>query len=221
MRSDCSAPTPPAAPLVADTVGTARQRYLHPTVEPVVAAIARGIAVLDIHQGRWGLCHVSVAADASPLQITTAENIISDGFIPSVFQAMTRGRPLLLTDRARRHCDESSVLEAMMFDPTAFLAHCTLWMDILQEMAWQEYDRQMQDAAHSPSSGPAHHDLPLMAWPPCRRPEAWMSAQNPSHSVERELRRISTGCAGLLNLWISIETERLPGIQRHPCRPTE
>ncbi|WP_146065722.1 hypothetical protein [Arthrobacter pityocampae] len=187
-----------------------------------IDATSHGIAVLDIHDGRWGIWQVSAVAFTGPLRATATNAVVSDGFDERAFRSLTYKRQILLTARAEQACDEPQVFDAPMFDPDTFVAHCTSWVDILQDMFWQENDRRAaynrtkvaeRKAARSAGQVPPDYQrqAPLLDidWPACPDPDVWKTSKGCTDPVNAEALRVANGCIKLLNFWIDIENDRL------------
>jgi hypothetical protein len=181
-----------------------------------------GIAVLDIHEDRWAMWQVSANAVRGPLRATTTNAVVTDGFDERVFHSLAYKRPVYLTARARKHCTEDIVMEAPQFDPEAFIADCTSWIDLLQDMFWAENDRRAaynservearKEARATGAPLPEYRrQAPLLDidWPAPPIPAAWETAVDCVDPVNQEALRVANGCVRLLNYWIDIENDRL------------
>lgn len=185
-------------------------------------AVMHGIAVLDIHDDRWAVWQVSAVALTGPLRAAPTNAVVTDGFDERVLHSLTYQRPVYLTARARKHCSEDIVLGAPQFDPKVFIADCTSWVDLLQDMFWAENERR---AAHNTATVKARKEAratgaplpeyqrqaPLLDidWPAPPLPSAWESAVDCVDPVNQEALRVANGCIKLLNYWLDIENDRL------------
>ena len=59
---------------------------------------------------------VSANAMRGPLRATSTNAVVTDGFDERVFHSLAYKRPVYLTARARKHCNEKVVLDAPQFD---------------------------------------------------------------------------------------------------------
>lgn len=185
-------------------------------------AVMRGIAVLDIHDDRWAVWQVSAVALTGPLRAAPTNAVVTDGFDERVLHSLAYQRPVYLTARARKHCTEDIVLGVPQFDPEVFIADCTSWVDLLQDMFWAENERR---AAYNTATVKARKEAratgaplpeyqrqaPLLDidWPAPPLPSAWESSVNCVDPVNQEALRVAHGCIKLLNYWLDIENDRL------------
>lgn len=180
-----------------------------------------GIAVLDIHGGRWALWQVSVTSMTGPLRAMNTNAVVSDGFDEKAFLSLSYHRPVLLTARARQVCDVPMVLEAAQFDPEEFIALCDSWVDLLQGMFWAENDRRAalnaKNAQHRKAAKAAGLPVPEyqrlgplkdIDWPGVPPASSWATEAGARDPVTVEALRVANGCARLLNFWLEIEADR-------------
>jgi hypothetical protein len=185
-------------------------------------AVVHGIAVLDIHEGRWAIWQVSALALTGSLRASATNAVVTEGFDERVFHSLSYKRPVLMTSRAQKHCTEPVVLEAPAFDPDVFVSDCTSWVDLLQDMFWAENDRR---ASHNAAKVKARKEAraageplpeyqrqaPLLDidWPAPPAASAWESTVECVEPVNKEALRVANGCIRLLNYWLDIENDRL------------
>ena len=181
----------------------------------------QGVAILDIHDGRWALWQVSVDTFTGPLRASATNAVTSDGFDENAFRSLSGGRQLFLTARAEEKCVEPQVLQAPRFDPEAFIADCRSWVNLLQDLFWAENERRsaynegrVQERKAARAAGLPVPDYKRQAplldidWPAPPLSSAWESDQDCSEPVSVEALRIANGCIRLLNYWLEIETDR-------------
>lgn len=180
-----------------------------------------GITVLDIHGGQWALWQVSVTTMSGPLRATNTNAVVTDGFDEKAFLSLTYHRPVLLTARAGRVCDEPMVLDSTRFDPEEFIGLCDSWIDLLQGMFWAENDHRAalnaKNAQHRKDAKAAGLPVPEykrlaplkdIDWPAVPLASSWVTDVESPHPVTVESLRVANGCAGLLNFWLEIEADR-------------
>lgn len=183
--------------------------------------VCRGIAILDIHDGRWALWQVSANAFTGPLRATATNAVTSDGFDEKAFRSLAGDRQLLLTARAEAKCTEPQVLEAPRFNPDGFIRDCRSWVDLLQDLFWAENDRraayntskvqERKDARAAGRTVPEYkRQAPLLDidWPAPPPSSVWESDRDCTEPVSQEALRIANGCVRLLNYWLEIEADR-------------
>lgn len=189
---------------------------------PAIGSDVHGIAVLDIHNGRWAVWQVSTASFTGSGRAGSTNAVVTEGFDERGFLSLAYNRPVILTSRAQKHCQESVVLAATAFVPEEFIADCTSWIDYLQGLFWAENDSRRE---YNASVAKARKDaktagLPLpdfqrraplqdIDWPAPPLPRFWESSLACEDPVNVEALRVANGCIQLLNYWQEIESDRL------------
>ncbi|AOY74201.1 hypothetical protein ARZXY2_4702 (plasmid) [Arthrobacter sp. ZXY-2] len=181
-----------------------------------------GIAVLDIQDGRWAIWQVSTASITGSGRAGSTNAVVTEGFDEGVFLSLTYNRPVFLTSRAQKHCQERVVMEATAFVPEDFLADCASWTDHLQELFWAENDSRREYNAsmaaarrEAKASGLPLPDFQRRAplqdidWPAPPPARVWESSPACEDPVNVEALRVANGCIQLLNYWQEIENDRL------------
>ncbi|MFJ4027457.1 hypothetical protein ACIPWF_09705 [Paenarthrobacter sp. NPDC089989] len=189
---------------------------------PVIGADVHGIAVLDVHDGRWAVWQVSTASLTGSGRAGSTNAVVTDGFDERVFRSLTYNRPIFLTSRAQKHCQERVVLEATAFLPEEFLADCASWTGYLQGLFWAENDSRREYNANMAAARKEAKaaGLPLpefqrraplqdIDWPAPPLQSVWESSPACEDPVNVEALRVANGCIQLLNYWQEIESDRL------------
>ncbi|MEC3853888.1 hypothetical protein [Paenarthrobacter ureafaciens] len=189
---------------------------------PVIGADVHGIAVLDVHDGCWAVWQVSTASLTGSGRAGSTNAVVTDGFDERVFRSLTYNRPIFLTSRAQKHCQERVVLEATAFLPEEFLADCASWTDYLQGLFWAENDSRREYNANMAAARKEAKaaGLPLpefqrraplqdIDWPAPPLQSVWESSPACEDPVTVEALRVANGCIQLLNYWQEIESDRL------------
>jgi hypothetical protein len=189
---------------------------------PTANTAVHGIAVLDIHDGKWAIWQVSTAQITGSGRAESTNAVVTDGFDERVFRSLSYQRPVVMTSRAQKHCQEQAILEAPTFEPDAFLADCSSWIDLLQDLFWaenenrNEYNAGMTKARKDAKA--AGRPLPQyqrraplqdIDWPAPPHPHVWESSPDCDDPVNKEALRVANGCIQLLNYWREIENDRL------------
>lgn len=184
-------------------------------------AVPHGVAVLDIHDGRWALWQVSVHPTGGPMRASSTNAIVTDGFDAAAFDCVSYNRPLLLSERALIACDEQRVLDSARMKPKDFLRDCESWVSSLQQTFWNENDRRLahnvqvaEDRKAARAAGLLVSDMKRLAplqdidWPAPPPSSVWESDPLSTKSASEEALRIARGCIQLLNYWLDIESDR-------------
>ena len=184
-------------------------------------AVPHGIAILDIHEGRWALWQVSVNAAGGPMRASSTNAIVTDGFDGAAFDCVSYNRPLLLSERALAACREQRVLDSVRLKPEVFLQDCESWVAALQQDFWDENDRRLAhnlqlsaDRKAAKAAGAQVPDTKRLAplqdidWPAPPPSSAWESDPACTKPVSEEALRMARGCIRLLNYWLDIESDR-------------
>ncbi|MCP1415432.1 hypothetical protein [Paenarthrobacter sp. A20] len=189
---------------------------------PATGSNAHGIAVLDVHDGRWAVWQVSTASLTGSGRAGSTNAVVTEGFDERVFLSLTYNRPVFLTSRAQKHCQERVVLDTTAFVPEDFLRDCASWVDYLQGLFWAENDSRRE---YNATTATARKEakaagLPLpdfqrraplqdIDWPAPPLSSVWESSPACEDPVNVEALRIANGCIQLLNYWQEIENDRL------------
>lgn len=189
---------------------------------PSTDLAVHGIAVLDVLEGRWAIWQVSTPPMTGSARAASTNAVVTDGFDERVFRSLSYKRPIIMTARAQKHCQEDAVLEATAFEPDVFLADCASWIDRLQDLFWAEnenrkdYNASMAKARREAKAAGGtlpeyQRRAPLqdIDWPAPPHAAAWESSPDCEDSVNKEALRVANGCIQLLNYWLEIENDRL------------
>jgi hypothetical protein len=184
-------------------------------------AVPHGIAVLDIHEGRWAWWQVSMSSAGGPLRASPTNAIVTEGFDGAAFDCVSYNRPVLLSERALIACREQRVLDSVRLRPDIFLQDCESWVSALQQTFWDENDRRLAhnlqlsaDRKAAKAVGAPVADTKRLAplqdidWPAPPPSSAWESDAACTRPVSEEALRIARGCIRLLNYWLDIESYR-------------
>lgn len=184
-------------------------------------AVPHGIAVLDIHDGRWALWQVSVNSSSGPLRASSTNAIVTDGYDRAAFDCAAYNRPVLLSERAQIACSEEYVLDSVRMNPETFLRDCDSWVSSLQHVFWDENDRRLDHnvllterrKAAKATGAPLPETKRLaplqdIDWPAPPPSSLWESDPACTKPAPEEALRIARGCIRLLNYWLDIESDR-------------
>jgi hypothetical protein len=184
-------------------------------------AVPHGIAVLDIHDGRWALWQVSVNSSSGPLRASSTNAIVTDGYDRAAFDCVAYNRPVLLTERAQIACSEQYVLDSVKMNPETFLGDCDSWVTSLQQLFWDENDRRLahnllltERRKAAKATGALVPETKRLAplkdidWPAPPPSSMWESDPACTEPASEEALRIARGCIRLLNYWLDIESDR-------------
>ena len=175
-----------------------------------------GIAVLDVHEGKWAIWQVSVDSFYGRLRASTTNAVVRDHFERTEFEALVGNRQLLVTPRAAVACPEADIAGPELFNGQRFADLCGSWIDLLDGMFRAENKRReaenerRKEAKRAGTGGTYTKLSPLLdlGLPGLPAEALWTSDAACVEEARVEALRVANGCVRLLDYWLDIEAAR-------------